>query len=412
MECGLVWAQVLKDHISAIHQEIARFECGQCGHKNYYKHNLQSHVQNNHKEEEAIIVKIKSESHEGEKVKVLKVKQGKKEKSKKGSSGHHKSQNGKERKKYDCTECEYSTDRGTSLKYHISAIHQKLVRYKCSHCDYKSYFKHHIKLHVGKKHNGEMAYILKIGCYQCQDGEPHDQHEKAFELQEKYQGLLKRKESSKMHKKRTISSTTKCTECDSMFRNIKLRLEHFKESHPGKNIYHCTHCDYGSNYLANLKDHVNSLHEKIALVCDKCDFYTSWRKLFHCHMREEHGCHQYKSKHFDGKPLLCDNCAFTTTSKAKFEIHKYQDHNQKQFQCEKCDHRTSYKSNLKIHMREIHSELMLPCDKCDFTTKTQQKLKHHVESIHKGIKYNCKNCQYQTTRSVCLRIHVKRVHKS
>ena len=44
-------------------------------------------------------------------------------------------------------------------------------------------------------------------------------------------------------------------------------------------------------------------------------------------MREEHGHHQYKSKHSaDGHILLCDNCAFKTVFQAKFDQHKAQAH--------------------------------------------------------------------------------------
>ena len=271
------------------------------------------------------------------------------------------------------------------MKDHISAIHQDIVRYECSQCDYKNYHKHILKYHVGKNHKFGVK-IIKIGedpNKKCQNSD------------------LKRERGK-----------IKCTKCDSIFQNHKLRLIHFKETHPGENIYQCNHCDYGSNYLPNLNDHVNSLHEKKKLECDKCDFTTTWNQSFHLHMRRDHDFHLKNSKHNTyGETLLCDNCAFTTNSQAKFEIHKSQAHNQKKFQCEKCDHRTSYKSNLKLHMKEIHSEIILSCDQCDFTTNTQRKLKHHVGSIHENIRYNCNFCPYQATRTLHLNIHVKRVHK-
>ena len=154
----------------------------------------------------------------------------------------------------------------------------------------------------------------------------------------------------------TVFIEMKCSECDLTFKSATLRSEHFKHSHPGKNIYHCTHCDYGTNYLSNLKSHVNSLHEKISPHCDKCNFTTTWNQSYHSHMREEHGVCQRKTKHSSQK-LSCKNCAFTTFYKTNLSKHNAQVHNQgKMYQCDKCELTTFYKHALLIHVKRKHPD--------------------------------------------------------
>ena len=312
----------LRDHRRSIHQKVLRFYCSECNLKSYHKISIKNHIG----------------SHTDIKAKILKIS------CQKCLNGiNHKDHDGMKAKedKYQCEECEYSTNWKHLLTNHKSTIHLGVVRFMCSICRYRTFYKHSVERHINGNHQGENPNVLNVGCLKCQSGsgEPHEQHEQVSKNASKTKTFHHAPKVSKNASKTKTShhapkvfkkaSNIKCTECDSMFRTNKLRVDHFKENHPGKNIYQCNQCDYGSNYLANLTSHVNSLHEMKSLDCDRCDFTSTWNQYFHKHIREKHGIHQKNSKHSSDVPLLCDYCVFTTVSKVKLVLHNSRVHNRK-----------------------------------------------------------------------------------
>ena len=185
--------------------------------------------------------------------------------------------------------CNFSTNKETALRYHKLVIHQKVVRFLCSLCPYSTFYKHSVDHHIKFNHPGLEPRALKINCSLCQQGKEHGRCESS--TTERKQGRVRSGGGRKERKERKSRTTreTQCPECESVFPNQSLRRKHLMARHPGKTIFQCSHCDYGSNYLANLEDHVQSLHEQKVRVCDLCGFTASWSKTFHQHRRDRHG---------------------------------------------------------------------------------------------------------------------------
>ena len=193
-------------------------------------------------------------------------------------------EHGKAFKCYD-ENCTFSTDLETTLRNHKLVIHQKVVRFRCNLCDYKTFYNQNALHHIRVKHPGLEGKPLKINCNLCQQREDHDKCEKSTT-------------GPGFDRKRKVIRTTgvvQCPECESVFNSQSLRRKHFLANHPTKTIFQCGHCQYGSNYLSNLQDHVSSRHENKRLVCDLCGYTATWGKQFHQHRRDRHGLRQKKA---------------------------------------------------------------------------------------------------------------------
>ena len=68
----------------------------------------------------------------------------------------------RERIRYPCDQCEYSTTRMSDLKKHKEAMHEG-IRYPCDHCEFSATQMSNLQRHKEAKHEG-----IRYSCDQCE----------------------------------------------------------------------------------------------------------------------------------------------------------------------------------------------------------------------------------------------------
>ena len=229
--------QSLKFHTERVHLEVQKFFCRNCSYKTYMKSTLKRHMKSKHNELNGKILRIgciKCEQMEEHQNCTLEVKT----QSKGG--------------KLKCNECEFSSNRKLSLKFHTEALHLGIQRFLCRHCSYKSYFKYRVKDHMKLIHNEVNAKVLRIGCNQCEGMEEHGNCEG---------GKIKRKHSKKSEMNRKLKEGKyKCNKCDKGFRNMNLLQYHTQSSHIGIKRFFCRNCSFTCYGNSSIRSHMKSKH--------------------------------------------------------------------------------------------------------------------------------------------------------
>ena len=339
---------------------------------------------------------------------------------------------------FKCPHCNSEYHTILSLRHHVDDYHLKVKRFLCGKCDYKTYTRSCIRSHIVNNHPTGECEIKALKCQECETNpEPH---EHSYEIINDY--------VRKTFKDFEKISNLKCEECGlGSFGSNKERIKHYKSEHPGKHIYNCNYCKYGSNYLPNVNSHVDSKHEKKELKCEKCSYKTTWNQLFHLHMRSEHGIFQRNTSYNvqgNEQSYLCQDCGYSTTSKSDFKKHESlsacsmgpqtrilvrrqgRTHFRRlpigmeangilrKYKCNKCDYSTDYHSNVRKHVKAAHEpkpEVKLMCDQCDYSSKFRYNLKIHIESKHTiSSGFSCPECGKHAPTRNALRAHQKRNH--
>ena len=446
----------IKQHKNIKHEGVVRFGCNNCDYKHYNKRGITRHQEVNHKESERQILQIGFQEPKTRKKRKKKRKNG-----------------------YKCQSCSFSGSTSEILYSHAQAAHNEIVKFACNICNAQFNEREEITIHQQSSHVGEKTRILRIGCKSCKDDTEHktcklklyqcnlctktfgamreiNSHQYKFHDGEKckFQRIDCRKCQEneehvclklyrQMSKKK--ENNVKCTLCEDSFETKALRTIHFKQMHPGKNMFNCSNCVYGSNWFANLRTHQKAKHENTILFCDKCEYSTKWNNAFLAHMRGEHGIFQKETKNnlnWEAKMNhLCDNCGFSARNYIRFKNHQYNCHgigskdgkklnmHQKKVNgnimthsCELCDYTATKKEILQTHVLGKHRDTIplsqwFYCKLCSYKTARKQALNIHMkgkhkETIPKNQWFNCKICEYETTSKECLKIHTQGKHKN
>ena len=252
----------------------------------------------------------------------------------------------------------------------------------------------------------------------------------------------------------------KCNFCDFEARQ-KLLVVHMKADHPKEALFRCDKCAYKSNWMSNMKIHMNAKHQKVDFKCQHCEYKTYWKSAFHEHMRFKHGFFQRNSKHkrnpehrktkkrlkceqckldphFPHKCTLsnyeCDICAYKTTQARYLDSHKKNKHlsregnwkeiddgqNKITFVCNECDYKTESKEFITNHEKLSHGETLLAiedilqCQFCEFQTDNKRYIlkhsrKYHPEKIHNVL--TCTLCEFEAKTTSEIKEHKRQLHK-
>ena len=408
------------NHCKSVHEKIFKYRCNLCDYKSFFKHSVETH-RLQHKSQVSKVVKVGCTTCQ--------------------SNDNHHNCNAERKIDFHCKEedCKFFCDNEAKLKQHHEYLHLKVTRFSCNICGFKAYFEHDIASHQKSSHEEiEDPIILKIG------------------LNVNYIEKLFAKKSPKVkeNKKSTKVKENNCNECNHKpFHSMRLLMEHYTEEHPGKHIFNCLQCDYGTNYLPHLKHHTNSKHEKKKMCCPECPFVTTWYQRYRSHLRTKHGQYLRNSKYSKdhNKTYLCDDCGYFSKSGEIFKqhfhynahkgvtfhrknkkmalqdlnccgkifksvaaltYHKNSKHENLKFNCQKCDFQATSKQYLKQHTKLRHdqkSESFI-CY-CGSEFKNQPHLRYHLKTKHGGI-YSCMECYYQATTKKDLKLHHDSQHNS
>ena len=173
--------QHFNEHVASQHHNFVRFSCSLCDYRSFYKVSLKVHINSRHKGLIGKILNIDCEKCQKDEIH-KKCESANKKRRSIGVTPDKNVAKKQQRKfkggKFQCTECDYSSDRKLSLNDHVGCVHNGVVNYQCSLCEYRSNPRRYMRSHIRVHHKGMDAKIITIGCRNCQEGRSHKKCQK------------------------------------------------------------------------------------------------------------------------------------------------------------------------------------------------------------------------------------------
>nr|CAI5848661.1 unnamed protein product [Callosobruchus analis] len=260
-----------------------------------------------------------------------------------------------------CEQCQYKTYTIQQLNAHVKIHNPANMNYKCETCNYKTFTKKGLNRHM-MTHNKDKPEIY-LKCDQCDY--------KTYRADTLKRHTLK-------HNKAKIENMKKCEHCNyETYSKDCLKSHLFTHSRDKNNEQHkCNQCEYKSYRIQLLRKHISVHHKpRIRIKCQQCNYTTLDKQCLKTHML----IHAIEGVN---KVYRCEQCSYKTFRKAALYMHMRRhdvmnDPSKWNYNCDYCTYKIFRKDMLNAHLRKKHP-IRLYCYMCVYSTYKKRHLRAHV----------------------------------
>eukprot|EP00063_Salmo_salar_P079484 XP_014054319.1 PREDICTED: zinc finger protein 711-like [Salmo salar] len=294
-------------------------------------------------------------------------------------------------KKYQCTDCDFTTNKKVNFHNHLES-HKLLVhrsdRDRTSSPDYPEY---------NRTTPEYTEYNRTTTDYpECNRTTPeYTEYTRRYheDSQLGSNKLILRDKESKLHH---------CKYCDYETAEQGLLNRHLLAVHSRNFAHVCVECAKGFRHPSELKKHMRTHTGEKPYCCPHCDFRCADQSNLKTHIKSKHGA---------DLPFKCGHCPQAYADEGELQRHTEMVQGHKTHQCPHCEHKSTNSSDLKRHIISVHTkDFPHQCDVCEKGFHRPSELKKHSET-HKGSKvHQCRHCNFTTSDPFTLSRHILSVH--